>query len=221
MEQYPGSHYQKLFDHLLHNHGLTLLTSEMFDIVQVVKELEQPSPSPVEVDKNIADLVIKLEENIRSHMNPYNLGDEGETTKQINQLIRFVKNAPPPASSGESMRWVKGAPVVRKLHHAKIKSKMNPDVVLNAIITPSKSADYWWAAGDEFNFTVRDVEIVAHLGETASPSDTREKAIKFAEWAGNDWIWNGDEWTQRGAHIDPLRISSVRLYDLYTQSLNK
>jgi hypothetical protein len=41
-EQYPGAHYQPLFDHMQQEHGLTLLESEMTDIIDLVRKMEQP-----------------------------------------------------------------------------------------------------------------------------------------------------------------------------------
>lgn len=39
--------YQPLFDHMSREHGLTLLESEMDEIVRICKELDLPTPFPV------------------------------------------------------------------------------------------------------------------------------------------------------------------------------
>lgn len=49
----------------------------------------------VVADEETRKLIAGLRENISRHMNPYNLGDEGETTKQINRLIWIVENRQP------------------------------------------------------------------------------------------------------------------------------
>lgn len=38
-ENYPGSTYQPLFDHMAEQHGLILLNSEMDDIIEIVKKI--------------------------------------------------------------------------------------------------------------------------------------------------------------------------------------
>lgn len=42
-------------------------------------------------DVEISKTIDRLKECISRHMDPYNLGDEGETTKLINQLIKYVQ----------------------------------------------------------------------------------------------------------------------------------
>jgi hypothetical protein len=45
--EYFFSYYQPLFDHMSHQHGLTLLQGEMDDIIRVVREItEQPETKP-------------------------------------------------------------------------------------------------------------------------------------------------------------------------------
>lgn len=38
--EYPGKYYQPLFDHMSEEHGLTLLVSQMQDIIEIVKGLK-------------------------------------------------------------------------------------------------------------------------------------------------------------------------------------
>jgi hypothetical protein len=52
---------------------------------------------------DISDTIYKLKENITLHMNPYNLGDEGETTRLILKLINIVQH---PAATAV---WVKAS----------------------------------------------------------------------------------------------------------------
>lgn len=44
-QYYPGSYYQPLFDHMSHEHGLTLLEGQMADIIHIVNKMQALHPS--------------------------------------------------------------------------------------------------------------------------------------------------------------------------------
>lgn len=60
------------------------------------------------------------------------------------------------------------------------------------------------------------LDVIEWLDESASPSDTREEAIKFAEW-----IHNEVNVLKKGWSYKLNFCTTQQLYDLYTQSLNK
>lgn len=60
VNDYPGKDYQELFDHLHNEHGLTLLESEMSEIVHIVKNLDK-GEEVLQVENNGW---IKVENNI-------------------------------------------------------------------------------------------------------------------------------------------------------------
>jgi hypothetical protein len=89
--------------------------------------------------------------------------------------------------------WVKGVPAIRKEYHAKVKSKLNPDISLHGVINPVYNSPYWWASGHEFNFTILDHEIVEYLDESTpsgSQEDPYKKGYREGHDAGTTYGWN-------------------------------
>ena len=206
------------------------------DQLQGVKA-EQPSPSPMEVALNEA-LLQEIQDTVPLET------DENPLFTVLEMrwiLIEYLKRIQlPPASSGETMRWVKGE--YERLY-AQVKGgkrtvcyvdyRWNPDdEPMRDICTikptskdmelSSRGHGYnaiWNPAYDDKSTEVEkfikmcQFSNVEWLDESASPSDTREEAIKFGEW------FFQNKWSKDKEHQKLLSV--VEMYDLYTQSLNK
>lgn len=182
--------------------------------IEYVKQ--QPSPSPVE--GQTADLIAKLQENIRTHLNPYNLGDMGETTKQINELIKIVQT---PSQSVKGMRWICAANQLPETNKPEsLKGKVKRSIASKCVYSDScvigydDKTMYCEGRNDDIYIAFTDLE---WLCEDESPSDTlKVDAMEFAEWMRkqNVQVCNDGRWL-----IINTPYTTAKLYDLYTQSL--
>jgi hypothetical protein len=142
----------------------------------------------------IGELIEKLKENIRNHMNPYNLGDEGETSRLIFQLIQIAEKQAPTGAI-----WVKadqkpehnvGVLVFIPGEDNHITSGMwdisNEWVLLDEYRTPDEEVTHWTAlpAFPE-GYTHDDIseEWVSTLKAIA-----KEELAKKGIARANDWI---------------------------------
>jgi len=183
------------------------------------KLAEQPSPSPVEVViatleyyqgiiKGFADRATSdHERNICDH----DFGNLTMAIKTIGMYKSFIDQAgPTPATSGETMRWVKAN---EKLPPVPGWKAIWREVKSKAVVKISHVQNDQLLDANYRHYKLEEVE---WLDESASPSDTREEAIKFAEWLLTNTMENGDGWLvyENGYY------KTAQLYDLYTQSFN-
>lgn len=194
-------------------HGLeyNVLPDEAF---QRLYRPEPPSPSPVEVDKpDKLDFILNM-----TGIKPRIIGfDVFYLTSQVRAILEKWDALCLPASSGETMRWrngSEGVPETNELFHLAHWRRVVDKVPLMPIGLNNSGA---FIAQFGKVYDLIDVEF---LDERASPSDTREDAIKFAVWlADNCIVSSGHNW--RSSERWAKEITTEEAYTLYTQSLNK
>lgn len=168
---------------------------------------------------SITSTIAKLKESIHTHMNPYNLGDEGETTKLIYKLIKHVEKAQPGAG------WVKAS---ERLPGWKLKVKWRD------------GNDHSYATDGEISFFEMDkpnLEGWEWLDESQAPTDPISsigfqpfdpellramEAVEFAEWIreqnykpyAGSWYLNGNNYAHQ-PH------STNNLYQLFKEQKDK
>lgn len=101
-----------------------------------------------------------------------------ETIKGFNELITFLdatcyayeegakdweERCLKAESNPAGAVWVKGAPKEQKQHFARVPSIIEDDVVYDAVIWPTQKADYWYASGNGFNFTIHKDKVIEYL----------------------------------------------------------
>ena len=109
----------------------------------------------------------------------------GWADKSAYELLDFIdKNymlsAKTDSRNAGSAVWVKGAPKEPGQYLARVPSIIEDDVVYDAVIWPTQKADYWYAAGNGFNFTVHKDKIIERLDESGQSKE------------GNKEEWNSE-----------------------------
>lgn len=195
---YPGSSYQNLFDYLTKEHGLTLLESQMNDLINVVHKFHPVGASPtINHDRVIANQVagMPLEEAI--FQDGYSAGVEFEKK-------RAQRGALLPAADAVQ-NWF----------------EENIDKECSASSAVYKFRLWLESLQREF-LAKRQQAIGLGLIEDESPAAARdEDAVEFAEWIELEGMWQGkhDKKWRRWTN-ELIANTTAQLYELFKQQKN-
>jgi hypothetical protein len=108
-DKYPGSFYQPLFDHIREQYGLTLLSTEMSDIIEMVNKLQaQQAPTGAVWVKASDDFPIKKRVIAKMFIEQTGITVVGYASSTTGEMICFDWNV-------SSVTWRKGHEELKNL----------------------------------------------------------------------------------------------------------
>lgn len=207
---HPGSSYQNLFNYLHEEHGLTLLESEMNDLINVVHKFHPADD---------AGLTASDYEDI--------LSDHRRLVRELD-IIMNGDNAAPQASLIDIVcqlrnEWPKRQAAVWVNCNDKLpKDDSWEDFPCHYILKGHNDGrrgevDIHQVTFDEMKDVIRAYDWCEWLDEQRAPAAAREgDAVEFAEWALNEgWESRKGKGWMKHSDETPYVLTTAQLYELF------